>query len=378
VLTHNYVDINKISSGENDPGGSARAEKMNKRTFGKNSNGVEIELYALSNKRGMQAIIITLGATVVSLDVPDKRGEFADVVLGYNSLAEYLTDVAYLGAILGRHANRIAKGQFRLGDVTYTLARNNGENHVHGGIRGFDKVVWTARDISTDKVDALELTYLSKDLEEGYPGNMSVRVVYAITPENELKIDYFATSDKDTVVNLTNHSYFNLGGHASGDILQHELMINADRFTPTDSTSIPTGELRSVKDTPFDFTRPTEIGLRASQSNEQLAYGHGYDQNFVLNQSEGVSSSLGARVRELKSGRVLEVWTSEPGMQLYCGNYLDGTIKGKSGTAYQKHQGFCLETQHFPDSPNQPNFPSTVLKAGAQFRSTTIFKFFTQ
>ena len=357
---------------------SAKAEKMKKRAFGKDSNGVEIELYALSNKTGMQATIITHGAILVSLEVPDNRGKFADVVLGYDSLDGYLSDAAYLGPVLGRYANRIAHGQFRLGDVTYCLARNNGENHVHGGLKGFDKVVWTARDLSTDKLDALELTYLSKDLEEGYPGNMSVRVVYAITPENELKIEYFAASDKDTVVNLTNHSYFNLAGHAAGDILQHELMINADRFTPTDSTSIPTGELRSVKGTPFDFTRPTAIGLRANQSNEQLTYGHGYDQNFSLNQSDGVSLSLGARVREPKSGRILEVWTSEPGMQLYCGNFLDGSIRGKSGAAYQKHQGFCLETQHFPDSPNQPNFPSTALKAGVQFHSTTVFRFFAQ
>jgi aldose 1-epimerase len=351
---------------------------MKKRAFGKDSNAVEIELYALSNKTGMQATIITRGAVLVSLEVPDNRGKFADVVLGYDTLDGYLTDAAYLGPVLGRYANRIAHGQFRLGDVTYCLARNNGENHVHGGLKGFDKVVWTARDLSTDKVDALELTYLSKDLEEGYPGNMSVRVVYAITPENELKIEYFATSDKDTVVNLTNHSYFNLAGHAAGDILQHELMINADHFTPTDSTSIPTGELRGVKGTPFDFTQPTAIGLRASQSNEQLTYGHGYDHNFSLNQREGVSLSLGARVREPKSGRILEVWTSEPGMQLYCGNFLDGSIHGKSGAAYQKHQGFCLETQHFPDSPNQPNFPSTALKAGVQFHSTTVFRFFAQ
>jgi aldose 1-epimerase len=351
---------------------------MKKRAFGKNSNGVEIEHYTLSNKSGMRATIISYGAILVSLEVPDYRGKFADVVLGYDSLDGYLTDAAYLGPILGRYANRIAKGQFTLGEVSYTLARNNGQNHVHGGLKGFDKLVWAARDISTDMADALELTYLSKDMEEGYPGNMTVRVVYTIAPENELKIEYFATSDKDTIINLTNHSYFNLAGHESGDILQHQLMINADRFTPTDSTSIPTGELRSVKGTPFDFTRPTAIGLRAKQSNEQLTYGYGYDHNFSLNESEGVSPSLGARVCEPKSGRILEVWTSEPGMQLYCGNFLDGSIRGKSGVAYQKHQGFCLETQHFPDSPNQPNFPSTALKAGAQFRSATIFKFFTQ
>ena len=351
---------------------------MKQRLFGKTSDGVAIELYTFSNRKGMEASIITYGAILVSLLVPDKRGKLADVVLGHDSLDGYLSDAAYLGPVLGRYANRIAKGRFVLGDVTYTLASNNGENHVHGGLKGFDKVVWKARDVSTAKVEALELTYISKDLEEGYPGNLSVRVVYTLTDENELRIEYSATSDKDTVVNLTNHTYFNLAGHESGDILQHELMINADRFTPTDATSIPTGELRSVKGTPFDFTLPTAIGLRANEDNDQLTYGHGYDQNFVLNAGSGDSPSLAARVHEPKSGRVLEAWTMEPGMQLYCGNFLDGSIRGKGDTPYQKHQGFCLETQHFPDSPNQPSFPSAVLRAGAQFHSTTIFKFLTK
>jgi aldose 1-epimerase len=351
---------------------------MEHRLFGKHSNGTEIDLYTLTNKRGMEAKVSTYGGVIVSLLAPDAHGKFVDVVLGHDSLDKYLNDAAYLGCILGRCANRIAKGQFALGGITYTLARNNGENHVHGGLKGFDKVIWKARDVSTADAEALELSYLSKDLEEGYPGNMTVRVVYTLTNENELKIEYFATSDKDTIVNLGNHTYFNLAGHAAGDILQHELMINADRFTPTNAGSIPTGELRSVKGTPFDFTQPTAIGLRANQDHEQLKYGHGYDQNFVLNRDSGPSPSLAARVREPKSGRVLEVWTTEPGMQLYCGNFLDGSVRGKGGAVYNKHQGFCTETQHFPDSPNQPNFPSTVLKAGAQFHSTTIFKFKTQ
>ncbi len=351
---------------------------MDSRSFGKHSNGTEVELYTLRNKHGMEAKISTYGGIIVSLLAPDAEGKLVDIVLGHNSLDKYLNDAAYLGCILGRYANRIAKGQFALGGITYTLARNNGENHVHGGLKGFDKVIWKGRDISTANAQSLELTYLSKDLEEGYPGNMSVRVVYTLTDQNELKLEYSATTDKDTVVNLGNHSYFNLAGHAAGNILQHELQINADRFTPTNAGSIPTGELRSVKGTPFDFTQPTAIGLRVNEDHEQLKYGYGYDQNFVLNRDNDATPSLAARVREPKSGRVLEVWTTEPGMQLYCGNFLDGSVRGKGGAVYHKNQGFCTETQHFPDSPNQPSFPSTVLKAGAQFHSTTIFKFLTQ
>ena len=353
--------------------------QMKKQPFGKTIDGIEVELFGLRSLSGMEATISTYGGIVVSLRVPDRRGNFADVVLGHDSLKGYLNDAAYLGPILGRYANRIAKGQFTLNGVTYNLVRNDGENHLHGGMKGFDKVVWRARDVSTDGEVALELSYLSKDMEEGYPGNMSVRVIYGLNREkNELAIEYFAISDKDTVVNLTNHTYFNLAGHAAGDILQHELMINADRSTPTNAGSIPTGEFRSVEGTPFDFRRPTPIGQRVNQDDEQLIYGHGYNQNFVLNRNGSVSSSLAARVLEPKSGRILEVWTTEPGLQLYCGNFLDGSIRGKGEMPYQKNQGFCLETQHFPDSPNQHNFPSTVLKAGAQFRSTTVFKFFTR
>ena len=336
---------------------------------------MEVELYTLTNKSGMQATVATYGGILVSLLVPDSHGKLADVVLGHDSLDKYLNDAAYLGPLLGRYANRIANGKFVLNGAAYDLPRNNGENHLHGGLKGFDKVVWKARDVSAGGTDSLELIYVSKDLEEGYPGNMTARVVYTVTNENELRLDYSATTDKDTVVNLTSHTYFNLGGHAAGDILKHELTINADRFTPTDAKSIPTSEFRSVKGTPFDFTRPTAIGLRVNEDHEQLIYGHGYDQNFVLNESSGASPSLAARVRDPKSGRILEVWTTEPGLQLYCGNFLDGSIHGKGNTPYEKAQGFCLETQHFPDSPNQPTFPSTVLKAGGHFRSTTIFKF---
>jgi aldose 1-epimerase len=348
---------------------------MKQEHFGQTRDATPVELYKLSNRNGVEVAISTYGGAIVSLLVPDCHGRLADVALGYDSCDEYLSDAAYLGPIIGRHANRIANGRFTLNGVTYKLARNNGEHHLHGGLKGFDKVVWKARDAASQ---ALELTYLSKDLEEGYPGNVSVRVVYALTDANELKIEYSAASDKDTVINLTNHTYFNLGGHDSGDILEHELMINADRFTPTDASSIPTGELRSVEGTPFDFKRSTAIGSRVNQEHEQLTYGHGYDQNFVLNRIDSAPSCLAARALDRESERVLEVWTTEPGLQLYCGNFLDGSIRGKNGVPYHRNQGFCLETQHFPDSPNQPNFPSTVLKAGAQFRSTTTFRFLTQ
>ena len=325
----------------------------------------------------MECGISSYGGTIVSLLVPDCGGKIDDVILGYDSFEGYLSDAAYLGPILGRHANRIAQGKFTLNGVEYRLARNDGKHHLHGGLHGFDKAVWTGRDVSTPAGMALELTYVSKDMEEGYPGNLTARVVYTLTNENELKIEYFAICDKDTIVNLTNHAYFNLGGHASGDILKHELTINADRFTPTGPSSIPTGELRSVEGTPFDFRRPTTIGARLNQVDEQLSYGHGYDQNFVLNRRDESALSLAARVLEPQSRRVMEVWTTEPGLQLYCGNFLDGSIRGKGGTPYRRNQGLCLETQHFPDAPNQRNFPSTVLKAGAEFRSTTVFKFVT-
>jgi len=350
-------------------------EKVKRRLFGKTADGAEVELYTLSNDAGLECAITTYGGCIVSLRVPDPTGKFEDVVLGYDSLEGYLSDAAYLGPILGRHANRIAQGKFMLNDVEFHLAQNNGNHHLHGGLKGFDKVVWKGRDVSGAGGMALELTYHAKDMEEGYPGNLTARVVYTLTKEHELKIEYFAKSDKDTVVNLSNHTYFNLAGHASGDILKHELTINADRFTPTDSTSMPTGELRSVEGTPFDFRQPTAIGARVNLPDEQLTYGHGYDQNFVLNRSDKAALSLAARVLEPRSQRVLEVWTTEPGLQLYCGNFLDGSIRGKGGVAYQRNQGFCLETQHFPDAPNQPNFPSTVLRAGAEFHSTTIFKF---
>jgi len=337
-----------------------------------------VKVYTLRNSHGVEAQIINYGGIVVSLKVPDRNGKFADVVLGLPKLQDYIAkNDPYLGAIIGRYGNRIAKGRFTLNGVEYKLAVNNGENHLHGGIKGFDKVIWTGRQIRTKDGPAVVLTYLSKDGEEGYPGNLRVRVVYTLTSKNELKIDYSATTDKDTVINLTHHSYFNLAGEGNGDILNHELTINADRFVPTDAGSIPTGELRKVAGTPFDFLTSTAIGSRINQDDEQLKLGNGYDHTFVINGTPG-QLRLAATARETSSGRVMEVWTTEPGMQLYTGNFLNGSLTGKSGKPYARRSGFCLETQHYPDSPNQPSFPTTTLKKGATYKSTTIYKFITQ
>lgn len=344
-----------------------------KQLFGKTADGTAVDLYTLSNEKGMEAKITNYGGIVVSLKTPDRNGKAGDVVLGYDSLDGYLKSSPYFGAIVGRYGNRIAKGQFTLDGTTYKLAKNNGENHLHGGIKGFDKVVWEAKEVPNGNSAGLQLTYLSKDGEEGYPGNLSVTVLYTLTNDNGLKIEYTATTDKKTVVNLTNHSYFNLAG--SGDILKHELMLNADKFTPVDKTLIPTGELKSVKGTPLDFTQPTAIGARIDQPDEQMKFGGGYDHNFVINGAG--SLALTASVYEPTSGRVMDVYTTEPGVQFYTGNFLGGMV-GKNGQAYQKRTGFCLETQHFPDSPNKPSFPSTVLEPGKKYETTTIYKFSTK
>ncbi len=346
---------------------------MKKQSFGTTASGEAVDLYTLSNKNGVEAALMTYGGIVVALRAPDRAGRLGDIVLGFDTLDGYLKGHPYFGAIVGRYGNRIAKGKFRLGGAEYTLARNNGENALHGGVRGFDKVVWKARDVSGE-AQSLELSYLSKDGEEGYPGNLAVTVTYTLSDANELRIDYSATTDKDTVVNLTNHSYFNLAGQGEGDILGHKVTLNAGRFTPVDKGLIPTGELRSVEGTPFDFRQPLVIGARISQNDEQLVFGKGYDHNFVLDR-KGAGLEMAARVYEPKSGRVLEVWTTEPGIQLYTGNFLDGTIRGKAGKVYNQRYGFCLETQHFPDSPNQPSFPTTVLKPGQLYRTTTTYKF---
>lgn len=348
---------------------------ITKAAFGKTAEGESVDIYTLRNMHGMEARITNYGGIVVSLTAPDRDHKFADVALGYNDLESYLKPpFPYFGAIIGRYGNRIAKARFSLNGVEYKLAANNGENTLHGGIRGFDKMVWTARELKTAAGPALSLTYLSKDGEEGYPGNLRVRVVYTLTNKNELKIEYNASSDKDTVTNLTHHSYFNLAGEGNGDILDHRLVLKADRFVATDANAIPTGELRNVTGTPFDFHTATAIGARINQEEEQLKFGKGYDHTFVVNGRAG-GLRQAAIAYEPKSGRVMEVWTTEPGVQLYTGNYLDGTLTGKSGKPYAHRSGFCLETQHYPDSPNQPTFPTTTLKKGATYRSTTIYRF---
>jgi aldose 1-epimerase len=348
--------------------------KIKKDSFGKTAGGKAVEIYTLENSKGATTQIMTYGGTVVSLKVPDKNGNFGDVVLGYDSIGDYEKHTSYMGALIGRFGNRIAKGKFSLNGKEYNLAVNNGENHLHGGLKGYDKVIWTAKPF-INKVGAnLQLTYLSKDGEEGYPGNLSIKVIYTLTENNELKIVYSATTDKDTVLNLTHHSYFNLAGAGNGDILNHQLMLNADKFTPTDSGSIPIGELRNVKGTPFDFTQLTKIGERINNDDEQLKFGAGYDHNWVLNK-KGKELSLAAKAFESTSGRTMEVWTTEPGIQFYAGNYLDGLILGKNRKTYPRRSGFCLETQHFPNSPNKQTFPATILKKGMNYSQKTIYKF---
>ena len=348
-----------------------------KSSFGQSADGRQVDLYTLVNSNGIRVRVMTHGAVVVSLEVPDRDGRLADVALGFDDMGGYLSDPPYFGAIVGRYGNRIAHGRFTLDGAEYALAQNNGENHLHGGLKGFDKVIWEAEEVEGSDDPALRFSYLSADGEEGYPGNLSVEVTYTLTEGDELRVDYYATTDQTTVLNLTQHTYFNLAGAGEGDILDHELMINAHRFTPVDETLIPTGELREVAGTPLDFTSPTPIGARINQDNDQLRVGQGYDHNFVLRRS-GQGLELAARVHEPGSGRVLEVYTTEPGMQFYAGNFLDGTIRGKEGRVYLHRSGFCLETQHFPDSPNQPDFPSTVLRPGEEYRQTTVFRFSTR
>jgi len=353
------------------------ATKLTRGDFGKTPDGTPVAIYTLTNKNGVEARITTYGGRVVSLKVPDRKGALGDVVLGFDSVEGYVTNGGpFFGALVGRYANRIGGARFTLGGVEYKVDKNDGANSLHGGARGFDKAVWTAKELADGGV---ELTYLSEDGEQGYPGNLTATVVYHLTDTNELKIDFGATTDKATVVNLTNHSYFNLSytnetGAGGGDILGHLMMLNADRFTPVDSGLIPTGELRAVKGTPFDFRMATAIGARIEQNDEQLKLGHGYDHNWVLNRRGG-GLKVAARVEEPSTGRVLEVLTTEPGIQFYTGNFLDGKIVGKGGRSYGLRSGFCLETQHFPDSPNKPKFPSTVLKPGGRFESTTVFRF---
>lgn len=353
--------------------------KMQKQAFGKIQDGQTVDLYVLTNKQGMSAAITNFGATLVSLKVPDRDGKIGDVVLGYDNPADYETGKAYFGGTIGRYGNRIAHGKFTLDGVSYSVPTNDGENSLHGGVRGFNKRVWTAKEISSSAGESLELTYLSKDGEEGYPGNLKVKVVYTVlADQNALKIEYTATTDKATVTNLTNHSYFNLAGQGNGDILQHQLTLFASQFTPVDATLIPTGKLEGVRGTPFDFLQATAIGARINQDDQQLKFGKGYDHNWVLDKSSEGALSLAARAYDAQSGRILEVSTTEPGVQFYSGNFLDGSVHGKDGKVYGYRSAFCLETQHFPDSPNHANFPSTVLKPGQTLRSTSVYKFTVQ
>jgi aldose 1-epimerase len=353
----------------------AQKGQINQRPFGQMKDGTPVTLFTLRNNKGAEAGIINYGGLVIFLKVPDRNGHFDDVVLGYNNLADYIKDSPYFGAMIGRYGNRIAKGKFTLDGKEYTLAINNGPNALHGGLKGFDKVVWEPRVFATLDGPSLELRYTSKDGEEGYPGTLTVKATYTLAEDNALKLEYTATTDKDTVLNLTQHSYFNLAG--KGDILNHQVMIPADKFTPVDSTLIPTGELKPVEGTPFDFRAPTAIGARIGQDDEQLKFGGGYDHNWVVNKPTGQLGLMG-RVYEPTTGRVLEVFSTEPGLQFYTGNFLDGKLTGKGGWAYQFRNGFCMEAQHYPDSPNQPNFPSVVLKPGKEYRNTIIFKFSVQ
>ena len=348
---------------------------IRKQAFGKTVNGEQVDLYALTNKKGMDVSITNFGATVVALHVPDRAGKAADVVLGYDTLEGYENGKSYFGATVGRYANRIEGGKFSIDGKEYTLPKNDGNNTLHGGIVGFNKKIWKARELPANDAAVLELSYLSPDGEEGFSGNLSVKVVFTLPANrNELKIDYTATTDKDTVLNLSNHSYFNLAGEGVGNILDQVLTLHAKQFTPVDKTLIPTGELRDVAGTPLDFNRATAIGKRINEDYEQLVFGKGYDHNWVLASGGGEGLTIAAEAYEPKSGRMLEVLTTEPGVQFYSGNFLDGST-GKGGKAYPRRSAFCLETQHFPDSPNHASFPTTLLKPNAVFQSHTVFRF---
>lgn len=350
---------------------------ITKADFGKTPDGQTVEIYTLKNAKGAEARILTYGGIVQYLSVPDKSGKFDDVVLGYDNLQGYIDKTPYFGALIGRYGNRIGGAKFTLEGKTYKLATNNGPNSLHGGVVGFDKVVWTARPMETAQGPALILTYLSKDGEEGFPGNLTVTAIYTLTDDNALKVEFTAQTDKPTVVNLTHHSYFNLAGQGRGDILGHVLYINSDKTTPVDAELIPTGEIADVTGTPFDFRKPTPIGARINDPDKVLQYGPGYDHNWIVNNPPG-KFGLQAKVVEPGTGRVMEVWSDEPAVQFYAGNFLDGTIIGKGGVAYQKRTGFCLEPQHYPDSPNKPNFPSVVLLPGQTFHNTIVYKFSTE
>jgi aldose 1-epimerase len=375
VLLNQFGCTSKPAS---TPGVATVTRELTRAPFGRTADGQPVELFTLTNAHGIEVRLTNYGGIITSLKTPDRAGRFDDIVLGYDSLSGYLHNSPYFGAIVGRYGNRIAKGRFTLDGATYRLAVNNAPNSLHGGIRGFDKVVWKAEPFRNDGTEGVALEYTSADMEEGYPGTLRARVTYTLTEDNRLIVDYQATSDKPTPVNLTQHSYWNLAGDGSRDILTHLLTINADSMTPVDSTLIPTGEISPVAGTPFDFRTPMQIGARIDQrQNTQIRYGGGYDHNFVVNRGNAGADSLihAAHVAEPSTGRTLDVFTTEPGIQFYSGNFLDGSITGKAGHSYKYRHGLALETQHYPDSPNHPNFPSTILRPGQQYRSRTVFAF---
>jgi aldose 1-epimerase len=356
------------------PAPATPSATMKKDPFGKLPDGTAVDLFTLTNASGVSTSITTYGGRVVTLKVPDKKGAVGDVVLGFDSIDGYVAENPYFGALIGRYGNRIGNAQFTLNGKVYKLAANDGPNTLHGGTKGFDKVVWTAMDISTKDTPGVEMRYVSKDMEEGYPGELTSIVTYTLTPQNELKIEYKATTTMATVLNLTNHSYWNLAGAGEGDILNHQMMIAAGKFTPVDKTLIPTGELKSLDGSPFDFRNATAIGARIDKDDEQLKFGKGYDHNYVIDGADG-SLKRCALVTEATTGRSMEVLTTHPGIQFYTGNFLDGTIKGKGGKVYGHRGAFCLETQHFPDSPNKPSFPTSELKPGETYKHTTVYRF---
>ena len=355
-------------SGMDAPSGH-QAPVITSEPFGETADGQAVELFTLRNANGVEIRAITYGGIIVSIRTPDRDGHFDDIVLGYDDLAGYLTETPYFGAIIGRYGNRIAGGSFSLDGETFELAANNGPNHLHGGLRGFDKVVWEAESFVGQEGVGVAFRYTSPHGEEGYPGTLEARVTYTLTDDNRLIIDYHATTDRATPVNLTQHTYFNLAGDGSGEILGHELQLAASNYTPVDATLIPTGEIVPVAGTPFDFTTSTAIGAAIEEDDSQLVNGLGYDHNFVLDGEEA------ARVHDPATGRTLEIYTTEPGIQFYSGNFLDGSITGKAGHVYHHRYGFCLETQHYPDSPNQPDFPSTILRPGEEYVSQTVWAF---
>lgn len=355
----------------------AQGLSIEKSKYGTLSTGQDVHLFVLKNSKGMQVGILDYGGIITKIQAPDRKGQFQDVVLGFENLSDYESRNPYFGALVGRYANRIAEGKFSLDGEEFKLVQNNGKNHIHGGTKGFDKVIWDAKPIEDSDRVSLELTYTSKDMEEGYPGNLDCVVTYSLNQNNELQVTYRATTDRKTIVNLTQHSYFNLSGDFAKPILDHELMILADEFVPVDEILIPTGEYAPVANTPFDFNSPKKIGQDIEDSHEQIQIGNGYDHSWVLRDYDS-KIRLVSSIYHPETGRVLEIFTTEPGMQLYTGNFLDGTLPAKDGGTYARRTGFCLETQHHPDSPNQPEFPSVTLEAGQTYRSETLFKFSTR